>query len=68
MHKPSTVSPPLLCYKKGEQRLLKKRETEQISTRIQICWMTFLTRHAVTSRYRLAHLQKCKTSGLVLSK
>ena len=43
---------------KGVQRLLEKRETQQISTPIRIRSRIFVTRHAVTSRYCFAHFQK----------
>ena len=49
---------------KREQRLLEKRQTQQISMPIQIRWRIFLTPHAVTSRYCFAHFQKWKSSSL----
>ena len=52
---------------KGEQRLLKKRETQQISTPIRIRSNIFLIRHAVMSCYYFAHFQDWKSSGLVFS-
>ena len=43
---------------KGEQRLLEKREIQQISTPTRI--------HAVTSRYCFTHFQKQKSSRLLI--
>ena len=49
---------------KNEQRLLEKREKIKTdnSTPIRIPSRTFLTRHALTSRYCFTHFQKWKSS------
>ena len=55
----------VVLLRKGEQRLLEKRETQQISTPIRIRSRIFLTamlwRHAIVSHIS----QKWKSSGLV---
>ena len=58
IHKPSTVSSSLLCYKLMRAKTAGK--TRNITDFLRI----FLTRHAVTSRYYFAHFQNWKSSGL----
>ena len=48
----------VVLLRKGEQRLLEKRETQQISTPIRIRSRIFLTLHAMTSRYCVAYFTK----------
>ena len=48
----------VVLLRKGEQRLLEKRETQQILTPIWIRSRIFLTRHAMTSRYCVAYFTK----------
>ena len=55
---PYTQAFYVVVLQKGEQRLLQKCETQQISTPIRIRSRIFLTRHAVTSRYCFAHFQR----------